>query len=144
MRAMRERQVRQLVPGGTVNAKFSPGGLVDLEYLVQILQIRHGEKHPELRCTNTSEALQKLAALNYISEQEYKDLDTAHLFMRRLIDALRMVRGNAKDLTVPTSPSSEFDFLARRLNYENDTSQLLDDLSHHMAKIQKLSLRLLG
>jgi glutamate-ammonia-ligase adenylyltransferase len=144
MRAMRERQVRQLVPGGTVNAKFSPGGLVDLEYLVQVLQIRHGGEHPELRCTNTSRALQILAEFDFLSEQEYKDLDTAHLFMRRLIDALRMVRGNAKDLTVPVSNSSEFAFLARRLNYGDDTAQFLDDLSHHMSKIQKLSLRLLG
>lgn len=144
MRAMRERQVRQLVPGGTVNAKFSPGGLVDLEYLVQILQIRYGGKYPELRCTNSNQALNVLASLDFLSEQEFKDLDTAHLFMRRLIDAMRMVRGNAKDLTVPVADSSEFAFLARRLNYENDTTQLLDDLSHHMSKIQKLSLRLLG
>ena len=42
MRAMRERQIRQLVAGGTINAKFSSGGLVDLEYLVQSLQIIHG------------------------------------------------------------------------------------------------------
>jgi glutamate-ammonia-ligase adenylyltransferase len=144
MRAMRERQVRQLVPGGTVNAKFSQGGLVDLEYLVQVLQIRHGKEHPELRCTNTSQALRMLVDFEFISEQAYKDLDTAHLFMRRLIDALRMVRGNAKDLTVPASNSSEFAFLARRLDYEDDTAQFLDDLSHHMSKIQKLSLRLLG
>ena len=35
MRAMREKQVRQLVKPGTFNAKLSPGGLVDTEYLVQ-------------------------------------------------------------------------------------------------------------
>ncbi len=42
MRAMRERQVRHLVTGGTFNAKYSPGGLVDVEYLIQGLQINHG------------------------------------------------------------------------------------------------------
>ncbi len=45
MRAMRERQVRHLVTGGTFNAKFSPGGLVDIEYLIQGLQINHGAQN---------------------------------------------------------------------------------------------------
>ena len=53
MRAMRERQVRHLVKGGTFNAKYSPGGLVDIEYLVQGLQITHGRDNPALRQTNT-------------------------------------------------------------------------------------------
>ena len=45
MRAMRERQMRHLVTGGTFNLKYSPGGLVDIEYLVQGLQITHGHEH---------------------------------------------------------------------------------------------------
>jgi glutamate-ammonia-ligase adenylyltransferase len=44
MRAMRERQIRHLVTCGTFNAKYSPGGLVDLEYVVQGLQIAHGAR----------------------------------------------------------------------------------------------------
>ena len=39
IRKMREMQVRQLVKPGTVNAKFSPGALVDVEYFVQGMQI---------------------------------------------------------------------------------------------------------
>ncbi len=39
MRAMREKQLRQLVQAGTINAKLSPGHLADTEYLVQGLQI---------------------------------------------------------------------------------------------------------
>jgi [glutamine synthetase] adenylyltransferase / [glutamine synthetase]-adenylyl-L-tyrosine phosphorylase len=46
MRAMRERQLHQLVAAGTFNAKLSPGALVDCEYLVQALQITHGAAHP--------------------------------------------------------------------------------------------------
>ena len=42
---------------GTVNAKFSPGALVDIEYLVQGLQISHGQKNPALRSTTTREAM---------------------------------------------------------------------------------------
>ena len=39
---MRRLQVEQLVQPGTINAKYSPGGLVDVEYFVQALQIAHG------------------------------------------------------------------------------------------------------
>ena len=45
MRAMRERQVRQLVRGGSINAKLSEGGIVDLEYAVQALQLTFGGGH---------------------------------------------------------------------------------------------------
>src|SRR6185436_10955589 len=62
MRAMRERQVRHLVMGGTFNAKFSPGGLVDIEYLIQGLQINHGVQNPSLRLTNLADAMSALDA----------------------------------------------------------------------------------
>ena len=60
MRAMRERQLRHLVTPGTINAKFSPGCLVDMEYLVQGLQITYGPKYPSVRQPNTREAMAAL------------------------------------------------------------------------------------
>ncbi|MBE7550155.1 MAG: glutamine synthetase adenylyltransferase [Anaerolineales bacterium] len=144
MRAMRERQVRHLVTAGTINAKFSPGALVDVEYLVQGLQITHGPANPGLRLVNTREAMRALAAAGIIPPDDYHHLREAHIFLRRLINALRMVRGNAKDLTVPPADSEEFAFLARRLDYGRQTAQLRDDLSRHLACVQELSSRLLG
>jgi len=144
MRAMRERQIRHLVAGGTVNAKFSPGGLVDLEYLVQGLQITHGHRDPSLRLTNTREAAAALAAAGILSPTDYTHLREAHIFLRRLINALRMVRGNAKDLTIPPTDSEEFAFLARRLRYGSNMAQLHDDLIRHTTCVQELSARLLG
>lgn len=144
MRAMRERQVRQLITGGTVNAKFSPGGLVDVEYLVQGLQIRHGHQNPGLRLTNTREAMTALAAAGILAPDDFERLRAAHVFLRRLINALRMVRGNAKDLTVPPEESDEFAYLARRLDYGDHPARLQDDLARHTAFVQELSARLLG
>ena len=60
MRAMRERQLRHLITPGTINAKFSPGALVDLEYTVQGLQMTHGREHLEIRLTNTQAATYRL------------------------------------------------------------------------------------
>jgi glutamate-ammonia-ligase adenylyltransferase len=101
MRAMRERQVRHLVTGGTFNAKFSPGGLVDIEYLIQGLQINYGAHDPALRLTNLRAAMSALHKAGALAEDDYNRLRKAYTFLRWLIDSLRVVRGNAKDVTVP-------------------------------------------
>lgn len=144
MRAMRERQIRQLVIGGTVNAKFSPGALVDLEYLVQILQIKYGATNPDLRVTNTVEAMLALQRAGILTRADHKSLRAAHNFLSRLIEALRMVRGNAKDLTVPPVESYEFAFLARRLGYNGEHGQLMEDLIRQTSVVQEISGRLLA
>jgi glutamate-ammonia-ligase adenylyltransferase len=143
MRAMRERQVRHLVTGGTFNAKFSPGGLVDVEYLVQGLQITHGRENPALRLTNIRQAMATLADAGILSEDDFARLRKAHTFLRWLIDGLRMVHGNAKDLTVPPYDSEAFAFLARRLRYGNDTGRLREELTRYTRDVQELSTRLL-
>jgi glutamine synthetase adenylyltransferase len=144
LRAMRERQLRHLVTAGTINAKFSRGGLVDVEYIVQGLQIRHGRDNPALRLTNTRVAMAALAEAGIISDENYVRLREAHTFLLRLIDALRVVRGNAKDLTVPATDSEDFAFLARRLGYGDDPLRLAADLTEHLTWVQRLGGRLLG
>ncbi len=124
MRAMRERQIRHLVTAGTFNAKYSPGGLVDLEYLVQGLQITYGAKIPSLRLTNIRMAMAALAEAGILSTDDYARLRKAHTFLRWLIDSLRVVRGNSKDVNIPPFDSEEFAFLARRLRYGSDTEPL--------------------
>ena len=55
-----------------------------------------------------------------------------------------MVRGNAKDLAVPSVESEAFAFLARRLGYEDDLWQLQGDLTRHTTSVQELCTRLLS
>ncbi len=143
IRAMRERQLRHLVAGGARNAKFSRGGLVDVEYLVQALQMRHGSQHASVRSPNTQQTMQALAEIGILSAEDHARLREAHLFLRHLIDALRMVRGNARDLTVPPQESDEFTFLARRCGYGDDAELLQQDLDRHMAAVEDLVARLL-
>lgn len=139
MRAMREKQIRQLVQAGTVNAKLGPGGLVDTEYLVQGLQITYGHRAPALRTTNTCEALSALKRAGILSATEHQQLLEAYRFQRRLIDALRVVRGHARDLTVPKPDSEEFEFLARRLGYDGHPERLHSDLDHFTALVMELT-----
>jgi glutamate-ammonia-ligase adenylyltransferase len=144
MRGMRERQIRQLVDPGTFNAKLSPGGLVDTEYLVQGLEITHGKRIPELRSTNTLQAIEALAKAHVLTADDAAKLSEAYNFHRQLIGALRIVRGNAKDLTVSGPETEEYAFLARRLGYDDEPGRLGNDLDRHVADVLELSQRLLG
>ena len=111
---------------------------------VHTLREKLGVRSSELRLTNTREAMSALAGAGFIPSADYPKLREAHIFLRRLINALRMVRGNAKDLTVPAAKREEFIFLARRLGYTENMAQLQDDLLQHTAYVQELSTRLLG
>jgi [glutamine synthetase] adenylyltransferase / [glutamine synthetase]-adenylyl-L-tyrosine phosphorylase len=135
LRAMRERQLRHLVAGGTFHPKFSPGGLVDIEYLIQALQMMHGYKDSRLRSTNTRQAMKCLAEAGILSETDHTKLRRAHTFLRWLIDSLRVVRGNAKDVTIPPDDSEEFSYLARRLRFGANIMELKKNLEIHTQNV---------
>ena len=136
IRAMREKQIHQLVGTGAVNAKLSPGGLVDCEYVVQALQLAHGHNAPDLRSPNTREAIDALANAGFLEETAWNALRRSYRFLRRLINALRMVRGNARDLNVPETDSEEFRFLSRRLGYGDYTDRLHEDIRETFEAVQ--------
>jgi glutamate-ammonia-ligase adenylyltransferase len=139
MRAMRERQLHQLVHDGTFNAKLSTGGLVDCEYLVQGLQITHGHLDVSLRSPNTCDALDALLDHQLILPADHQKIRTAYIFLRRTIDALRMVRGDARDLTIPKTDSEEFEFLAGRLGYGLDTQRLAKEVEQTASSVTEAS-----
>ena len=141
MRAMRDRQVRQLVRAGTFNAKLSPGGLVDSEYLVQGWQLEHGHRFPGVRTTNTLEAIDALHEVGVLDDRSWSSLREAYVFQRRLIDALRVVRGDARDLTVPPRDAAEFIFLARRLDLGGSHAGLAEAIDRHAGLVEELSAR---
>ncbi len=67
----------------------------------------------------------------------------SHTFLRWLIVTLRVVRGSAKDLTIPPYGSDEFQFLARRLRYGSDIQRLRDELDRYTSDVQEINRRLL-
>jgi len=124
MRSMREEQVRQHVRPGTVHAKLSEGCLVDLEYSVQALQLSYGHLHTSMQSGNTLQALEAAHAAELIPESVWQSSAVAYRYFRQLIDCLRMVRGNARDLIIPDTTSDEGIQLDRRLAqvYTDDVS----------------------
>ena len=116
---LRCRQAAELVTPGTANAKYSPGGLVDVEYFVQACQIVAGHEDVEVRVTNTLDAIHMLGRRGHLGAESTGDMAEIYGFLRRLIDALRVVRGHSKDLTIPEADSTEFTYLARRLEFSS-------------------------
>jgi len=146
---LRGRQERELVGIGQVNVKYSPGGIIDIEYTAQYLQIIHGQAHPGVRTPSTIEALEELARLGIITGNENDQLRKAYLFLRRLIDALRLVRGDAGDLVLPQESSEEYQSLARRMGYQDRdrrkaAERLAADIRQVMNAVRSQYLKAVG
>lgn len=118
LKRLRNKQLEEKSSPGKLNAKFSPGGLVDLEYAVQILQVTYGRTVPKLRTPRIHQALDALVEAGEIEEETAERLLMAYRFLRNLINGLRMLRGHAKDLFLPPVDSLEYMHLARRAGYE--------------------------
>ena len=116
--AMRRRQLAEHGSGERLNAKFSAGALVDVEYAVQMLQVRHGDTHAALRTSSVHRALQALADERILDPAEAGQVRGAYDFFRRLINALRSLRGSALDLHLPAAGAVECSHLARRMGYQ--------------------------
>jgi glutamate-ammonia-ligase adenylyltransferase len=94
--------------------------------------------------TNTLQAIDALQDAGVLAQSDADKLRDAYNFLRQLIGSLRIVRGNARDLTLPRIESEEFAFLARRLGYDDDVARLRTNLSRNVADVLELSERLLG
>jgi glutamate-ammonia-ligase adenylyltransferase len=112
---LRQRQQQELVRPGQVNAKHSAGGVVDAEYAIQILQVYYGADNAALQSPNTVAAAEALHAAGVLSAAELRRFVDGYRFLRALINSMRIVRGNAKDLVLPEPESDEFLYLERRL-----------------------------
>ncbi len=132
--AMRERLQVSRPPG---NLKRGPGGLADVEFLVQLFQIKYGHDLPELRRPNTWQALEALHDCGLLSETEQTTLSAAYDFLLRVQGRLRIVHNRTLD-ELPES-SEEIDKLARRLGYETG-DRFLAELQQHRTRTRELFL----
>ncbi len=141
LRDLRERQFQDKTRPGERNAKFSPGGLVDLEYGIQILQVTGGRRYQGLATPLLHEAMDGLAEAGVLSGEEADGLQAAYDFLRKLINGMRMLRGSARDLVLPPPDAEEYGHLARRMGYRpggalSPSRQLLLDFETHTAAVR--------
>ncbi|MBI4247232.1 MAG: bifunctional [glutamate--ammonia ligase]-adenylyl-L-tyrosine phosphorylase/[glutamate--ammonia-ligase] adenylyltransferase [Candidatus Rokubacteria bacterium] len=82
---------------GRCHVKFGRGGLVDVEFLVQALQLVHGPTHPEARGANTAAGLAGLARCGALTPGEARELRDHYRFLRRASAALRLLSARPPD-----------------------------------------------
>ncbi|HVX63548.1 MAG TPA: bifunctional [glutamate--ammonia ligase]-adenylyl-L-tyrosine phosphorylase/[glutamate--ammonia-ligase] adenylyltransferase [Pirellulales bacterium] len=108
---MRRRMEETAPPG---NIKRGPGGIVDIEFLVQMLQLKHGRKNPGLRSPNTLTALAALHAAGHVSEDDFAYFSKSYSFLRSVESRLRLM--NCVSRVLPDDPI-ELAKLALALGY---------------------------
>jgi glutamate-ammonia-ligase adenylyltransferase len=106
----RERQ-------GRYDLKTGRGGLLDIEFCVQWLQMRYGSD-PRVRTTDTSEALEALHAAGHLTRPHFDLLDDGYRFLRRLEQRLHVLSGNASSRL--DAGSQRLEQLARRMGFQNE------------------------
>ena len=89
-RAMREKLGTQFPGRDPWDLKFAPGGLVDIEFVAQALQLVHAREHPEVLARNTIAALEKLAEAGAIARPAAGALIEAARLEHALTQVLRI------------------------------------------------------
>ncbi|HEY6077307.1 MAG TPA: bifunctional [glutamate--ammonia ligase]-adenylyl-L-tyrosine phosphorylase/[glutamate--ammonia-ligase] adenylyltransferase [Polyangiaceae bacterium] len=95
MHRLRQRMERELGREKPTRRelKLGRGGLLDIEFLAQWLQMRHGSDE-RVRTPDTSEALEALAVRGYLARADYELLRDAYRFLRRLEQRIHVHRGD--------------------------------------------------
>lgn len=113
------------------NMKLGRGGIREIEFFTQTRQLIAGGRDPSLRVKGTIEGLGKLAASNWVSEDEASVLGDHYTRHREIEHRLQMVR-DAQTHHLPADPV-EFDRLAAFLDIE--TSDLRDELEERLEDV---------
>ena len=141
---MRDRVEKEL--GGSSDGvkrdlKTGAGGVMDVEFAAQFLQLVHGHAHPALRTTSTSAALHAAAACGVAPAHEVELLDQGYRFLRGIEHRLRVVH----DQPIHRLPETrdELDKLARRSGFP-DGGVLLEHVERWQHDIRAAYVRLVN
>lgn len=131
---------------GSYNIKTGRGGMVDVEFLVQFLQLKFGRDCPEIRCVATLAALQAIRTAGLISEDDFQTLHDGYTFLRHLENRLRIIH----DYSMNALGGSRIylNRLARRLGYDeklrNPGESLMADYERITTGVRQVYDRILG
>jgi glutamate-ammonia-ligase adenylyltransferase len=123
------------------------GGIVDVEFVVQMFQLKYARDLGALRTKNTWEALEALRNAGLLAEAEYTTLRAGYDFLRQVESRLRIVHNLSLD-ELPEK-AEDLEKLARRLGFEpepkaNAGDQFLGELERHTTRIREVFLLLLA
>jgi glutamate-ammonia-ligase adenylyltransferase len=100
VRRIKARVDQERLPRGAdpqTHLKLGRGGLADIEWTVQLLQMQHAERVPDLRTSRTLEALEAAREAGLIDDNDAEELQTAWRTVSRIRNAVTLVRGKPGD-----------------------------------------------
>jgi glutamate-ammonia-ligase adenylyltransferase len=118
IRRIKARVEAERLPRGadpTLHTKLGRGGLADVEWTVQLLQLRHGHRLPELRTTSTLDAIDAARAADLLAEQDADALARSWQLATRVRNAIVLARGRPAE-SLP-SAVRELASVARAVGY---------------------------
>ncbi|MDP8262795.1 MAG: bifunctional [glutamate--ammonia ligase]-adenylyl-L-tyrosine phosphorylase/[glutamate--ammonia-ligase] adenylyltransferase [Candidatus Ancaeobacter aquaticus] len=120
--------------------KLDPGGIVDIEFIVQVIQLMQGCKDKDVRKTNTLEILTILGEKEYLSGNDFMILHNAYIFMRIIENKIRIVSNHSLD-AIPHE-EKKLKVLIKRLgeNYESigSSKAFLDQYHVFASKVRAI------
>jgi glutamate-ammonia-ligase adenylyltransferase len=147
VRSMKARAEAEVARKGltTRELKRGRGGIRDIEFAVQLLQLVHGRADEDLRTPATFDALAELAAAGYVGEEDARLLAEAYTFLRVVEHRLQLV-DEAQVHAVPTARPA-LEHLARVLGYRDDerttaVARFEAELVRHQAVARSIHERL--
>ena len=126
IRRIKSRMEAERLPRGadpTLHLKLGRGGLSDVEWVVQLLQLKHAHEQPSLRTTSTLGALKVAADLGLVEPGDADLLSDAWRLATRMRNAIVLARGRPSD-NVPSDPLS-LAAVSRALGYPAGRGQQL-------------------
>jgi glutamate-ammonia-ligase adenylyltransferase len=125
--------------------KSGPGGIRDVEFSVQLLQLVHGRSDPALRAPSTLAALAELGRAGYISPEDAQVMEASYRFLRTVEHRLQLVEERQVH-TVPADRLGRRE-LARVLGYRDRASASAlasfdDELRRHRSAAREVHERL--
>ncbi|GAA4107761.1 bifunctional [glutamine synthetase] adenylyltransferase/[glutamine synthetase]-adenylyl-L-tyrosine phosphorylase [Nocardioides fonticola] len=121
--------------------KLGEGGLRDVEFAVQLLQLVHGRADESLRCPTTLSALAELTRGGYIGRQDGESLHRAYSFLRTLEHRIQLLQLRRTHL-VPDDPE-RLRRLGRSMGLFKDPAEALErEWAHHRREVRRLHQKL--
>jgi [glutamine synthetase] adenylyltransferase / [glutamine synthetase]-adenylyl-L-tyrosine phosphorylase len=116
--AMKERTENEIVKSGEIdrNVKLGRGGIREIEFVAQTLQLLHGGRVPFLQERQTLATLEKLVDYNFLDRPQVQALQKAYLFLRDVEHRLQM-ENNLQTHTIPTEAKAR-QRLARLMGFK--------------------------
>ena len=135
IRTLKARMEAERLPRGgdrKTHFKLGHGGLSDVEWVVQLVQLRHADTHPELRTTSTMAALAAAERLGLVGAEHAGDLAAAWRLASSMRNAGVLFRAKALD-ALPTDPR-DADGIARILGLPGGSGQELAERYRRVAR----------